>query len=152
MSKRLPDHCVSRYATRVRFCETDLMGILHHAAHLAYFEAARVEYMRRRGLEWMAWSHRGVHLPVIEVNLRYRKTASFDERLIVEARLTELTRIKVRFVYRILRETPGEEDVVAEGETLLCCFDDDHTIRRLPSEVAEAMLRPETHPRPIDQV
>jgi acyl-CoA thioester hydrolase len=142
---------VSRYATRVRFCETDLMGILHHAAHLAYFEAARVEYMRRRGLEWVAWSHRGVHLPVIQASLRYRRTASFDERLIIEARLTELTRIKVRFVYRILREAPPDE-VVAEGETLLCCFDDRHAIRRLPGEVAEAMLCPETHPRPIDQV
>jgi acyl-CoA thioester hydrolase len=128
------------------------MGIMHHATHLAYFEAARVEYMRRRGLEWVAWAHRGVHLPVVEVNIRYRRTARFDERLVVEARVAELTRIRVRFAYRILREASADEEVVAEGETLLCCFDDQHTIRRLPSEVAEALLCAETHPRPIDQV
>lgn len=138
--------------TRVRFCETDQMGILHHATHLAYFEAARVEYMRRRGLEWRAWAHRGVHLPVLEVNLRYRKTARFDETLVVETRLQELTRIRVRFSYSILRIAAPGEETVAEGETLLCCFDDHHVPRRIPYEVAEALLLPETHPRPIDQV
>ncbi|HLV19993.1 MAG TPA: thioesterase family protein [Polyangiaceae bacterium] len=143
MKTRLPEHCVSRYATRVRFVETDLMGILHHATHLTYFEAARVEYLRRRGLAWSAWAHRGVHLPVVEANLRYRKTASFDEELFVESRLTELTRVRVRFDYRILRMRQEQEEVIAEGETLLCCVDDQHVVRRIPAEVAEGLLAPE---------
>lgn len=153
VKKAFPDHCVTRYATRVRFCETDLMGVLHHATHIKYFEAARVEYLRRRGLQWSEWAHRGVHLPVVEVNLRYRKTARFDECLTIETRITELTRVKVRFAYRMLRPLPtGTEELIAEGDTLLCCFGDGHAVSRIPPDIAEALLLPETHPRPFDQV
>jgi acyl-CoA thioester hydrolase len=145
----IPDHCSSRYVVRVRFGETDLMGIVHHASYLLYFEAARVEYMHRRGVEYLEWAKRGLHLPVVEARVRYKKTARFDERLIIEARLAALTRVTVRFEYRILRDAPGEE-VVAEGHTLLACVGDDHAPRRLPREEEAVLLSPETHPRPID--
>ena len=69
------------------------MGIVHHAAYLAYFEAARVEYMHRRGVEYLRWAQHGLHLPVVEAHVRYRKSARFDERLIVEARLGAISRI-----------------------------------------------------------
>lgn len=125
------------------------MGIVHHAAYLSYFEAARVEYMHRRGVEYLSWARNGLHLPVVDARVRYRKSARFDERLVVETRLGALTRVTVRFDYRIFRDDPGAE-LVTEGSTLLCCVGDDHKPRRLPAEQMAVFLAPETHPRPID--
>jgi acyl-CoA thioester hydrolase len=150
VSPEPPPHCSSRYVVRVRFGETDLMGIVHHGSYLAYCEAGRVEYMHRRGVEYLKWAESGLHLPVVEAHLRYRRTARFDERLVVDTKMTALTRVTVRFDYRISREADSE--LVAEGYTLLACVGDDHTPKRIPPEVREILSAPETHPRPIDAV
>lgn len=117
------------------------MGIVHHGTYISYFEVGRVEYMRRRGLNYTSWTEMGFHLPVVEAYVRYRRSVRFDELLVIETRLTELSRVKVRFDYRLLRLGPRkDEEVVAEGHTLLACVDQDHIPRRLPGE-AEAVLR-----------
>ncbi len=139
---------MTRSTVRVRFGETDLMGIVHHATYLSYFEAGRVEYLRRRGIDYLGWAARGVHLPVIEAHARYRKTARFDECLVVETRLGELGRVKIRFDYRLLR---GSE-LVAEGYTLLACVDERHAPTRIPEDVRAVLVEPETHPRAEDLV
>lgn len=124
------------------------MGIVHHATYLFYFEAGRVEYLRRRGIEYLEWAKRGVHLPVVEAHVRYRKTARFDDLLVVETRLTELGRVKVRFDYRLSR---GEE-LVAEGYTLLACVDDRHVPAGIPDDVEAVLGGPEIAPRELDRV
>ena len=139
---------MSRYSVRVRFGETDLMGIVHHATYLSYFEAGRVEYLRRRGIEYLEWATRGIHLPVVEARLRYKKTARFDELLLVESRLSKLTRVTVEFSYRILREA----ELVTEGHTLLACVDDAHVPKRIPPDVAAVLRGPELFPREEDRV
>src|SRR6476659_3691312 len=88
----------STYVVRARFCDTDLMGIVHHARCLEYFQ----------------WTKRGIHLPVVEVNIRYRRSVRFDERLAIETTLSELGRATVTFTYRVLRDAPSRE-LVAEG-------------------------------------
>lgn len=140
----------SRYVIRVRFGETDLMGIAHHSSYLLWFEAARVEYLRRRGVDYGDFVRRGVNLPVIEAGLRYRRAARFDERLVVEARVSELTGATVRFDYRVLREADGE--LLTEGHTTLACVDDAHRPRRIPSDVRELLMSPERAPREPDRV
>jgi acyl-CoA thioester hydrolase len=146
-----PTHCKSKYRVRVRFGETDLMGIVHHGTYISYFEVGRVEYMRRRGLDYHSWTELGIHLPVVEAYVRYRRTARFDELLCIETRLSELTRVKVRFDYRLLREPEGEAgapldldaQLVAEGHTLLACVDQHHIPRRIPAEAEAVLLGPE---------
>lgn len=150
MKSAPPAHCQSLYVVRVRFCETDLMGIVHHGSYLSYFEAGRVEYMHRRGVEYLEWAKQGLHLRVVEARVRYRRTARFDERLVVETRLGEHTRVTVRFDYRIFREGASPEELVTEGHTLLACVDDKHAPRRIPDEVLAVLRAPETHPRAID--
>ena len=140
----------SRSALRVRFCDTDLMGIVHHAKYLEYFEAGRVTYLKRRGLDYAAWAARGIHLPVVEASVRYRRPSRFDDKLIVEASLAEATRVTARFAYRLLRG-PGEE-LVAEGWTLLCCVNDAQAPRRIPSDLLALLRGDETHPSPVDEV
>jgi acyl-CoA thioester hydrolase len=142
--------CRSAYIVRVRFCDTDLMGIVHHAKHLEYFEAGRVEYMHRRGIGYLDCVNRGIHLPVVETSARYRRTVRFDERILVDTMLVELGRATVRFTYRLVRDDATAE-LVAEGATLLACVGNDHVPRRLPDDIAAMLCRGETHPRPLDQ-
>jgi acyl-CoA thioester hydrolase len=137
---------------RVRFGDTDLMAIAHHAAYLSYFEAGRVEYMHRRGIRYHDWVRLGVHLPVVEAGVRYRRSARFDDRLVIETRLARMTRVTLRFDYRVLRDGAQPEELVAEGHTLLACVDDAHVPRRIPPDAAALLVGGETHPRPIDQV
>ena len=120
------------------------MGIVHHGTYISYFEVGRVEYMRRRGLNYTSWTEMGFHLPVVKAYVRYRKTVRFDELVVIETRLSELSRVKVRFEYRLLR--PGEasdDEVLAEGYTLLASVDQDHVPRRLPAEAEAVLMGPE---------
>lgn len=140
----ISEHSVTRYPLRVRFCETDLMGIVHHANYLTYFEAARVEYLRRRGVDYgKEWVEQDAHLPVIEVGLEYKKPSRFDDALVVEARLAQLTRVTVRFEYRVLRATDDGEELVCKGFTVLACIGGNGRPRRMPSHLAEVVCGPE---------
>lgn len=128
----IPPHLTSKTSFLVRFCETDLMGIVHHANYLQYFEMGRVDWLHRRGVSYEVWVEQGVHLPVVETRLRYRKAARFDERLELETSAIEPTRVTVRFVYRLLRKN----ELLCEGETLLACVGHDLAPKRFPPDIA----------------
>jgi acyl-CoA thioester hydrolase len=137
--KSLPAHCINSLPMRVRFFETDLMGIVHHAVYLTYVEAGRVEYLRARGADYRELARSGYHMPVVEASLAYKRPAYFDDELVVETRLSALTRVTTRFDYRILR---GNE-LLATASTLLACVDAAHKPRRIPDDVAELLCVPE---------
>jgi acyl-CoA thioester hydrolase len=131
----------SRVRVRVRFAETDLMGIVHHASYLAYMEVARVEWLRRRGVTYAAWADRGIHLAVAEVTMKYRAPAHFDDELDIETSIGQVRAASVRFDYRIVRV--GDATLCTEGSTLLAYVDHSHALRRLSPEMVEALSRPE---------
>ena len=116
------------------------MGIVHHANYLTYFEAGRVDFLHKRGISYEAWARQGVHLPVVSASLRYRKAAKFDEILEVESACTEVTRVTIRFGYRIFREA----DLLCEGETLLACVGETLTPKRIPADIAQVFSSAET--------
>jgi acyl-CoA thioester hydrolase len=126
---------------RVRFCETDLMGIVHHGSYVAYLEAARVEWLRRRGVSYASWAARGMHLAVVELALKYRAPVRFDDELDVEVILGETRAASVRFDYRLLRAS--DQLLCAEGSTRLACVDDRQGLRRISPEIADVLSRPE---------
>lgn len=134
-----PSPHTSRYELTVRFCETDLMGIVHHANYLKYFEAGRVNWLRRRGVRYDEWATRGVHLPVVETRLRYRRAARFDETLVVETTCDARKHVTVLFTYRILRGV----ELLCEGETLLACVGHDLAPKRMPEDVVAILRSPE---------
>jgi acyl-CoA thioester hydrolase len=121
---------------RVRFCETDLMGIVHHGSYLVYFEAGRVEWLRRRGVTYADWASRGVHLPVVEAHVGYKTPSRFDELLVVETTLTELRAVSMKFSYTIRRG----ETVIADGYTRLGCIDGSHKLLRIPDSMRDVLL------------
>jgi acyl-CoA thioester hydrolase len=126
---------------RVRFGETDLMGIVHHASYVSYMEVARVEWLRRRGVAYSAWAERGLHLPVVELSLKYRAPTRFDDELDVETALGELRVASVRFDYKIVRA--AGQVLCAEGSTRLACVDAAHALKRLTPEMVSVLKRGE---------
>ncbi len=138
-----PARAFTRSLLRVRFCETDLMGIVHHAQYLTYFEAGRVEWLRRRGLNYATWTAEELHLPVVDAVLRYRSPARFDDVLTIETRLVELRRASLRYAYAITRES--DATLLAEGETRLACVDAAHTVRRIPPAFLHVLASAELH-------
>lgn len=123
---------------RVRFAETDLMGIAHHSSYLLYFEAGRVEWLRARGVTYADWAAKGVQLPVVEANLVYKAPARFDDLLTVEATLVELRSVSFKFAYRVKRG----EHLLVEGHTRLACIDGQHALLKIPDDMREVLLSP----------
>lgn len=115
---------------RVRFVETDLMGVVHHSNYLRWFEMARVEYLRRAGVLLPQLLADGVQVPITDVQCKYLQSARFDDIIRVEAVLAEFSRAKLVFRYRVFRE---EEDLLlAEGSTQNVFINTQGRIVRLP--------------------
>jgi acyl-CoA thioester hydrolase len=98
---------------KVRFAETDAQGIAHHASFVVWLEVARVEYLERFAGGYQAIRERGIEALTTEVNVRYHRAVSFDDRLTVEARCVDMRGARFRYEYRVTR---GDE-LVAEAHT-----------------------------------
>ena len=121
---------------RVIYGDTDQMGVVYYANYLRYFEAARNEFIRAKGLRYRDFEvQHGLLLPVAEAHVSYRTPARYDDLLAVEISLAEARRASARFEYRILRD--GE--VVATGHTVHACVDLEGRVRRMPRELLERL-------------
>lgn len=115
---------------KVRFVETDLMGVVHHSNYLRWFEMARVEYLRAANVLLPELIAQGIVFPIVEVQCKYRQSAHFDEIIRVEATLSEFSRAKLCFSYRVLRD--ADDVLLAEGATQNVFTNIDGRIIRLP--------------------
>jgi acyl-CoA thioester hydrolase len=127
-----------RHRFRVRYGETDQMGFVHHSVYLLYFEEGRTGLMRDLGCSYAEMERKGHLLPVVEAGLRYRSPARYDEELITESRVAEVTGVRVRFDYRVLHAADGTP--AAEGWTVLASCDADGRPKRMEPGLA-AILR-----------
>lgn len=115
---------------RVRYAETDQMGVAYYANYLVWFEVGRSEFCREKGFRYADLEALGYRLVVSDVNCRYRNSARYDETVIVRTRLKGVNKRMVTFGYQILRK--GEEEVIAEGETRHICIDSNGKTKSLP--------------------
>jgi acyl-CoA thioester hydrolase len=127
---------------RVRYAETDQMGIVYYANYLVWFEIGRVELLRSLGLAYsqLETEHECI-LPVVEATCRYRSPARYDDEILIEARPAMLRGSVLKFAYRILRKAPEGErpTLLAEGETVHVVCDDRMNKKPLPEHYAEAL-------------
>jgi acyl-CoA thioester hydrolase len=127
---------------RVRYAETDQMGIVYYANYLVWFEIGRVELLRTLGLAYsqLEIDHDCI-LPVVEANCRYRAPARYDDEILIETRPSLLRGSVIKFAYRILRKAPAGEipTLLAEGETVHVVCDDKLNKKPLPERYAEAL-------------
>ncbi len=121
----------STSSVRVRYAETDQMGIAWHGNYLAWFEVARTDLLRAEGLTYRELERDGLRLPVIEAQARFVRPAQYDDLLEIHASIASLGRARVRFLYEVQRA--GE--VLATGSTEHAAVDERGRPRRLPEEL-----------------
>ncbi len=136
MTKVVADKPVNETRVRVRYAETDQMGVVYHANYLVWFEVGRVEFIRQLGLDYKSMEREeGCGIAVVDVSARYRAPARYDDELIVQTRLVAARGAVIRFGYRIVR---AEDDVLlCEGETVHVVVGSDMKKRSLPQKYAE---------------
>ena len=129
---------------RVRYAETDQMGIVYYANYLVWFEIGRVELLRSLGLAYsrLEIDHKCI-LPVIEARCRYRSPARYDDEILIETRPVLLRESVLKFGYRILRKAAEgkEPTLLAEGETVHVVCDDQLQRKPLPDKYAAALRK-----------
>lgn len=121
---------------RVRFAETDQMGIAHHAAFVVWFEAGRVEWLRDRSLSYRELEAGGVSLAVSRLDVTYRLAVRFDDELELATRLTELRSRGCSFAYTL---RSAERHVVAVATSTHVATDRDGRAVRIPGDWAASL-------------
>jgi len=129
---------VGEARVRVRYAETDQMGVVYHANYLVWFEVGRVELMRQRGLDYKRLEiDEGCWIAVVEATVRYKAPARYDDELIVETRVRSVRGPVIRFSYRIVRAE--DRLLLCEGETVHVVIGRDMKRRRIPKKYAEIL-------------
>ena len=100
---------------KVRYCETDQMGLVHHGSYINYFEEARISWISNLGLSYNEMEKSGIILPVSKLNVSYLRPAYFDDDLEVNVELAELPTSRLIFNYTI----KNKDEVVVKGTTVL---------------------------------
>ena len=124
---------------RVRYAETDKMGIVHHSNYLIWFEAGRSDLCRARGFSYKEMEESDDALMVVaESYVRYKSPAYYEDLLHVRTRIAEIRSRSIRFIYEIVRN--GDETLVAEGETLHLVTDSSRRVKQIPDSYKEKLL------------
>lgn len=124
---------------RVRYAETDQMGVAYHANYLVWMEVGRVELLRELGFDYKRMeTEQDTHVVVVEARVRYKAPARYDDLLAIRTRVSHLRKFVLKFCYEIVRAQDGT--LLAEGETTHVVTNSNLEKRTLPPE-CEAALR-----------
>ncbi len=127
----------SRSLVRVRYAETDKMGVAYYANYLVWFEVGRTEWLRATGWSYRSMEENGVGLPVIEAHCTYKQPARYDDELEVRTTGLLLSAVRVAFDYEVVR--CGDAVVVATGRTVHAAVDRAGRPTRLPPRITELL-------------
>jgi acyl-CoA thioester hydrolase len=129
---------VNETRLRVRYAETDQMGVVYHSNHLIWFEVGRVEFMRQMGFSYRDMEREdGRCIAVAEATCRYRAPVYYDDEVIVRTRLKSVRDSVVAFTYELLRADSGT--LLAEGETLHIVTDANMKVAALPEKYLKVL-------------
>lgn len=105
---------------RVRYSETDQMGVVYHGNYAQYFEMGRVEWLRTLGISYKWMEENGVMLPVVSLSMNYKKPAKYDDLLTIKTILKKLSLVKIEFDYEIYNQ---EKELLTTGNSILVFVD-----------------------------
>ncbi len=136
IESKAPAHHVVEARVRVRYAETDQMGVVYHANYLVWFEVGRVEYIRQSGMDYRRMEQEeGALIAVVEATARYKAPARYDDELFIRTSLAGVRGPIVRFRYAIVR---AEDDLLlCEGETVHIVVGRDMKKRDMPEKYAQ---------------
>ena len=120
---------------RVRYAETDKMGVVYYANYLVWFEVARADLLRSLGWTYREMEHAGVSLPVIEAHCEYRKPVQYDDEIEVRTKGRMLSPVRMEFTYEIVRR--DDRSVTASGHTIHAALDRAGKPCRLPDRIRQ---------------
>ena len=124
-----------RTRVRVRYAETDRMGVVYYANYFVWFEVGRTDWLRQTGWTYREMERDGISLPVIEAQCEYRQPARYDDEIEIATNGTLVTPVRVRFDYALSRA--GDDTAIAAGHTVHAAVDPDGRPCRLPDRVLE---------------
>jgi acyl-CoA thioester hydrolase len=137
-----PKHEPEVYQTRVRvrYAETDQMGVVYHSNYIIWFEVGRVEMLRDLGFSYREMETQdALNLAVVEVRCRFKAPATYDDLVLVRTRLVNVRDSLLHFTYEILRERDGT--LLAEGETVHLVVDSGFKRIPLPEKYRDSFLK-----------
>ena len=111
---------INKISFRVRYGETDQMGVVYHGNYAQYLEIGRVEWLRDMGISYKELEANGIILPVISLHINFKKSALYDDLITVETILKKSPAVKIEFDYKIYNEN---NDVLIEANTVLAFMD-----------------------------
>ncbi len=118
---------------RVRYAETDRMGLLHHANYLVYFEQARTELLRSLGFTYRDLEDQGYLLVLTKIEVRYKRPAYYDDLLTIRTMVERTTAVRIDHRYEVFRDGT----LLAEGASTLACVDREGQPQALPEALRE---------------
>ena len=138
MRKNDNHHVVSESRLRVRYAETDQMGVVYHSNHFIWFEVGRVDLLRQLGFSYREMEQEcKCHLAVVDARCKYRAPATYDDEILVRTYIKRVRGSLVHFGYELLRI--GDGDLIAEGETTHILIDATKKVTPFPQKYLEAL-------------
>jgi acyl-CoA thioester hydrolase len=125
----------STSSVRVRYAETDKMGVVYYANYFVWFEVARADLLRSLGWTYRDMEHAGVSLPVIEAHCEYHRPAKYDDELDVNAEARLVSGVRMEFTYEVVRR--ADSSVAASGRTVHAAIDPRGRPCRLPERIRQ---------------
>lgn len=134
------DAVITHSRVRVRYAETDQMGVVYHANYLVWFEIGRVDFIRSLGMDYRSMEQEdGLGIAVVDVSARYKLPARYDDELRIETHLVAARGAVIKFGYRVKRE--ADDVVLCEGETVHVVVDREMKKRSLPEKYANRFAK-----------
>ena len=130
--------CEVAAEVRVRYADTDQMGVAYYANYLVWFEVGRNEYMRAVGYPYLKLEQEEIRMPVTDVSCRYLWPARYDDLIEVMTSIAEVGHVRVRFCYRVVRKSDGK--LLATGETRHAALGREGRPQRISDEVKRCLL------------
>ena len=127
----MPEAEFDELAVRVRYAETDRMGLLHHANYFVYFEMGRTELLRKRGMTYREMEDAGSLLVIVDLGCKYKRPAYYDDLLTLRTAVERVTHVKIVHKYELRRDGL----LLAEGHSTLACVDREGRPQALPESL-----------------
>ena len=127
---------------RVRYKETDQMGVVHHSNYYVWFEVARTEYLRKQGISYSEMEKRGIMLPLTETHCKYLQGAKYDDIVIVRTYMSRFSGARITMEYDVIREM--DDCLLAKGKTVHAITDNNLkpiNIRKVDPKLYELFIR-----------
>lgn len=130
LSENIQEHSIK---IRVRYSETDAMGLLHHSNYLTYFEVGRTELFRTQGGNYRKMEELGLFFVVARVDVKFKSPARYDDLLTVRTRIVRQTPAKLEHHYELWREN----QLLCQADSVIACVDADGVVQRIPKDIVQ---------------